>query len=44
MSFKKCSISNKLDGMEDDYVWDSHPDHVSSVDDNDNKSIREEHL
>jgi hypothetical protein len=25
-SFKKCGISNKLDGMDDDYLWDSDPD------------------
>jgi len=23
-SFKKCSISNDLDGMEDDELWDEH--------------------
>jgi hypothetical protein len=40
-SFKKCSISNKLDGTEDDYLWNSDPDHMSSVDD---KSSREEYL
>jgi hypothetical protein len=32
-SFKKCGISNKLDGTEDEYLWDSDPDHVSPVDD-----------
>jgi hypothetical protein len=40
-SFKKCGISNKLNGMEDDYLWDTDPDHVSSVDD---KSSKEEYL
>jgi hypothetical protein len=43
-SFKKCGISNKLDGMEDDYLWDSDPNHVSSVDDDDDESSREEYL
>jgi hypothetical protein len=43
-NFKKCSISNKLNGTEDDYLWDSDPDHASSVDDNDNESSREEYL
>jgi hypothetical protein len=28
-SFKKCGISNKLDGTEDDYLWDSDPDHAT---------------
>jgi hypothetical protein len=37
-SFKKCGIFNKLDGTEDDYPWDSDPDHVSSVDNNDESS------
>jgi hypothetical protein len=40
-SFKKCSISNNLDGIEDDYLWDSDPDHVSSVDDDDESSGEE---
>jgi hypothetical protein len=43
-SIKKCGISNKLDGMEDDYLWDSDPDHRSSVDDDDDVSSREEYL
>jgi hypothetical protein len=44
-SFKKCGISNKLDGMEDDYLWDSDPVHASSVDnDDDDESSREEYL
>jgi hypothetical protein len=42
-SFKKCDISNKFDGTEDDYLWDSDPDHASSVDDDD-KSSGEEYL
>jgi hypothetical protein len=42
-SFKKCGISDKLDGSEDDCLWDSDPDHASSVDDND-KSSGEEYL
>jgi hypothetical protein len=33
------SISNKLDGMEYDYLWDSDPDHASSVDDDDDKAV-----
>jgi hypothetical protein len=41
-SFKKCSISNKLNGTEDDYLWDSDPNHASSVDDD--ESSREEYL
>jgi hypothetical protein len=41
-SFKKCGISNKFDGTEDDYLWDSDLDHASPVDDN--KSSREEYL
>jgi hypothetical protein len=41
-SFKKYGISNKLDGMEDDYLWDSDPDHTNSVDDD--ESSREEYL
>jgi hypothetical protein len=40
-SFKKYGISNKLNGMEDDYQWDSDPDHTSSVDDDDEESRRE---
>jgi hypothetical protein len=43
-SFKNCGISNKLDGTEDDYLWDSDPDHASSVDDDDDESSREEYL
>jgi hypothetical protein len=43
-NFKKCSISNKLDDMEDSYLWDSDPDHASSVDDSDDESSREEYL
>jgi hypothetical protein len=43
-SFKKCGISNRLDGTEDDSLWDIDPDHASSVDDDDDKSSREEHL
>jgi hypothetical protein len=43
-SFKKCGISSKFDGTEDDYVWDTDPDHASSVDDDDDKSRREEYL
>jgi hypothetical protein len=44
-SFKKHGISNKLDGMEVDYLWDSDPDHTSSVDDDDDdESSREEYL
>jgi hypothetical protein len=46
-SFKKCSISNKLDGTEEDYLWDSDPNHVSSVDDDDDdddERSREEYL
>jgi hypothetical protein len=43
-SFKNCGISNKLDGTEDDYLWDSDPSHTSSVDDNDDKSSRKEYL
>jgi hypothetical protein len=43
-SFKKCGISNKLNGTEDDYLWDSDPDHTSSVDNNDDESSREEYL
>jgi hypothetical protein len=43
-SFKKCGISNKLNGTENDYLWDSDPNHVSSVDDDDNKRGREEYL
>jgi hypothetical protein len=44
-SFKKCGIPNKLDGMEDDYLWDSDPDNVSTVDDDDDdESSREEYL
>jgi hypothetical protein len=41
-SFKKCGISNKLDVTEDDYLWDSDPNHMRSVDDD--KSSREEYL
>jgi hypothetical protein len=33
--FKKWGISNKLDGTEDDCLWGSDPDHVSSEDDDD---------
>jgi hypothetical protein len=40
-SFKKCSISNTLDGTKDDYLWDSDPDHASSVND---ERCREEYL
>jgi hypothetical protein len=43
-SFKKCGISNKLDGTKDDYLWDSDPDQASSVDDDDDESSREEYL
>jgi hypothetical protein len=43
-SFKKCSISNKLDGTEDDYLWDSDPNQASSVDDDDDESSRDEYL
>jgi hypothetical protein len=43
-SFKKCGISNKLDGTEDDYLWDSDSVHASSVDDDDDESSREEYL
>jgi hypothetical protein len=43
-SFKKCGTSNKLNGTEDDYLWDSDPIHVSSVDDDDDESSREEYL
>jgi hypothetical protein len=39
-SFKKCSISKKLDDMED--LWDSDPNHASSVDDH--ESSREKLL
>jgi hypothetical protein len=44
MSLKKCGISNELDGTEDDYLWDSDPDHVCSVGDDDYKGGREEYL
>jgi hypothetical protein len=40
-SCKKCGISNKLDGTEDDYLWGSDPDHASSVDDDDENSGEE---
>jgi hypothetical protein len=43
-SFKKCGISNKLDSTEDDYLWDSDPDHASSTDDDDDENSREEYL
>jgi hypothetical protein len=43
-SFKKCCICNKLDDTEDDYLWDSDPDQMSSVDDDDDKSSTEEYL
>jgi hypothetical protein len=43
-SFKKCGISNRLDGTEDDYLWDSGPNHKSSVDDDDDESSREKYL
>jgi hypothetical protein len=43
-SFNKCGISNKFDGTEDDHLWDSDPDHVSSVYDDNDKSSREEYL
>jgi hypothetical protein len=43
-NFKKCGISNKLDGTEDGYLWDSDPNHASSVDGDDDKSSREEYL
>jgi hypothetical protein len=33
-SFKKCGISNSLDGSEDNLIWYSDDDHVSSSDDN----------
>jgi hypothetical protein len=42
--FKKCDISNKLDGTENDCLWDNDPDHTSSVDDDDDESSREEYL
>jgi hypothetical protein len=41
-SFKKCGTSNKLYDTEDDYVWDSNTNHVSSVDD-DGESSGEYH-
>jgi hypothetical protein len=40
----KCGISNKHGGIDDDYLWDSDPDHTNSVDDDDNKSSIEEYL
>jgi hypothetical protein len=43
-SFQKCGISNKLNGTEDDYLWDSDPNLASSVDDDDSESSREEYL
>jgi hypothetical protein len=43
-SFKKCGISNKLDGTKDDYLWDNDPDHMGSVDDEHDESRREEYL
>ena len=35
-SFKKCSISNNLDGTEDEFIWDSADDRASSEDDGNN--------
>ena len=34
-SFKKCSISNKLDGTEDDILWDEDYEMTSDVSDDD---------
>jgi hypothetical protein len=28
-SFKKCGIPNELDGMEDNCLWDTNPNHTS---------------
>jgi hypothetical protein len=32
-SLKKCGISHEPDGMEDNCLWDSDPDHMNSVND-----------
>jgi hypothetical protein len=43
-SFKKCSISNKLNGTDDDYLWDTDPNHMSSGEDDDDESSRKEYM
>ena len=35
-SFKKCSISNSFDGTEEEFIWESVDDRVSSDDDGNN--------
>jgi hypothetical protein len=39
--FKKCGISNKLDGKEDDCLWGSDPDHMNTMDNDDDESSKE---
>jgi len=34
-SFKKCSLSNNLDDMEDDVLWDEQPDKSDSEEEGD---------
>jgi hypothetical protein len=38
---RRAASQNKLDGTEDDYLWDSDTDHASLVDDDDESSGEE---
>ena len=43
-SLKKCSISNDLDGMEDDELWDKHHDKSDTESDKEGDEIYDDIL